>query len=270
MDIIHLIILGIIQGLTEFLPISSSAHLILLPQLMDWQDQGLVYDVAAHVGSLTAVVIYFRKELNRIVSAWFKSLKTKQYSHDSQLFSLLAIATVPIAVGGYLLHDIAATYFRHPLVIAAASIFFGLLLWQSDLGAKRMQGKHMRDIDHITLKDALIIGMAQVLAIIPGTSRSGITMTAGLMLGLSRQGSARFSFLMAIPTVLLAGGYEALNLYKANINIDVSSFLLVILISAFSAWLAIHYFLKLLERTGMLPYVIYRVLLGIVLVFIFS
>lgn len=264
MDTIQLVILGIIQGLTEFLPISSSAHLILLPKIMGWQDQGLIYDVAAHVGSLTAVVGYFRKDVARISSAGIKSLTQRTRSHDSRLFWYLLIATVPIALAGYLFHDIAATYFRSPFVIALASIVFGLLLWWADINAKRI-----RDVGQIELRDALIIGVAQVLAIIPGTSRSGITMTAGLMLGLDRKSAARFSFLMAIPTILLAGGYEALKMFMHGVSVDLSDVMIVLVVSAISAWLAIHYFLKFLERTGMLPYVVYRVLLGVVLIFLF-
>ncbi len=264
MDLLHLIILGLLQGLTEFLPISSSAHLILLPRLAGWTDQGMVYDVAAHVGSLSAVIIYFREDLKTIISAWVKSITLKTQSHDSRLFWYLVLATVPIAVGGYLFHDLVATYLRNPIVIGIASIVFGLLLWWADVA-----GKRIRDIGKITLRDAVIIGVVQVLAIIPGTSRSGITMTAGLMLGLNRQSTARFSFLLAIPTILLAGGYEALILFTRDVTSDLIGFMIVTVVSAISAWLAIHYFLKFLERTGMLPYVIYRVLLGGVLIYLF-
>lgn len=231
---------------------------------MGWQDQGLVYDIAAHIGSLGAVIIYLHADLKMIVTAGFKSLVHKAHSHDSRLFWYLIIATAPIAGGGYLLHDIAATWFRNPFIIAMASIVFGLLLWWADVTAARI-----RNIEKITLRDALIIGGAQVLAIIPGTSRSGITMTAGLMLGLERKSAARFSFLLAVPTIILAGGYETLKYFLQATATDWDAFFTMIIVSGVSALLTIHYFLKFLEQTGMLPYVVYRVLLGGVLIYVF-
>ena len=265
MDLIQLIILALIQGITEFLPVSSSAHLILVPLLTDWADQGLAIDVAAHFGSLFAVVFYLRKDISRILIAGVDSIAKRDVSDpDSKLFWYLAIASVPVLVAGFLLRDIVSTYLRDPLIIAYASIGFGLLLCYADV-----KGKRLRQINSINLRDAILIGLAQALALVPGTSRSGITMTAALMLGLDRTSAARFSFLMAVPIILAAGAYESLNLIQMNASVEMVNFIVTALLSAVSALLAIHYFLRFLDKIGMLPYVIYRVVVGVVLIFLF-
>ena len=261
MELLHLIILGLLQGLTEFLPISSSAHLILLPKIFDWIDQGLSYDIAVHVGSLSAVVHYFRADIKQILSGWSASPRDNE---NSRMLWFIAVGTIPVGLVGLLGHDFIATHLRSPLVIAVATIVFALVLWWSDV-----KGKQIRSQDQLTWKDVVIIGLAQCLALIPGTSRSGITITAGLLLGLNREAAARFSFLLAIPVISLAGLYESYKLLSSPVQYDWLSLFLVTLISAISAWLAIHYFLKFLERTGMLPYVIYRLLLGMVLLMLF-
>lgn len=264
MDFFQLIILGLIQGLTEFLPISSSAHLILVPVFTGWEDQGLVNDIAVHLGSLLAVVFYLRRDLKQIVSAWFSSLSGNGQTPESLLFWYVVLASFPIAIVGYMMRDVADIYFRSPMIIAVATIVFGLLLWWAD-----KVGKRLRSIQDLKLNDALLIGLAQVLAIIPGTSRSGVTMTAGLLLGLDRNTAARFSFLLSIPTISMAGGYEGLRFLLDGAPTDWTAFFALTCISAVSALLAIHYFLKLLERTGMLPYVVYRLVLGTFLIFVF-
>ena len=259
MEFIHLIILGLIQGLTEFLPVSSSAHLILLPALAGWKDQGIVYDIAVHAGSLGAVVLYFRKDIQAMIVGWLASFSATNKDKDFLLWYLL-MATIPVGLAGLLLHDFVATTLRSPQVIATASIVFGLVLWWAD-----KYGARSRSQGELSWRDALIIGIAQALAIIPGTSRSGITITAGLMLGLDRQSASRFSFLLAIPVIILATGYETYKLSSGQMDFDWVSLITVSAVAFFSAWLSIHYFLKLLNRTGMLPYVIYRVLLGLLL-----
>lgn len=262
MELIHLLLLGLLQGLTEFLPISSSAHLILLPKIFAWTDQGLTYDIAVHVGSLSAVVHYFRADLGRLLAAWSASPVDNE---NSRMLWFLAIATIPVGLAGLLGHDFISSYLRSPIVIAVATIFFGLVLWWSDI-----KGARQRTLSQLNWKDVIIIGLAQCLALIPGTSRSGITITAALLLGLSRQAAARFSFLLAIPVISLAGLYESYKLISAPPEFDWPALFIVTAVSAVSAWLAIHYFLKFLERTGMLPYVIYRLLLGTVLLIIFT
>jgi len=260
MDLIQLIVLALIQGLTEFLPISSSAHLILLPILTGWQDQGLVYDVAVHFGSLFAVMFYFREDIKNLLFAWFSSLSSGEATEDSRLAWAVIIGTIPAVLFGLLMKDYIETVLRSPLVIAASSIVFGLLLWYADRAAT-----HVRSEKSLTIKDAIYIGLAQAVALIPGTSRSGITMTAGLMLGLTRKAAARFSFLLSVPLILAASGLKTKDLISEGGAVDWFGLGFVTVLSGISAYLCIHYFLKLIDRIGMLPFVIYRVLLGIFL-----
>jgi len=258
-DIFQIIVLALVQGLTEFLPISSSAHLILVPFLTDWPDQGIAFDVAVHVGTLTAVVIYFRKEINKMFFAWMASLKGK-HSEDSKLAWGVLIGTIPVGLIGLLFNDYISDNLRSPLVIATTTIIFGLLLWYSDWSGKRRRDEHS-----LSIKDIVVIGCAQAIALIPGTSRSGITITAGLMLGLTAPAAARFSFLLSIPVIVLAGGMETLDYLEVASVGDINDLIIGSLISAVSAYACIHYFLLLLERVGMTPFVIYRLLLGFVL-----
>jgi undecaprenyl-diphosphatase len=264
-DILQIVVLALVQGLTEFLPISSSAHLILVPYLTDWPDQGLAFDVALHIGTLSAVVIYFKKEINAMFFAWLDSFKGK-HTEDSKLAWGVIIGTVPVALAGLLFKDVISEL-RPPLailVIAITTIGFGLLLWYAYRSGKRQRDEHT-----LSWKDVFIIGCAQAIAIIPGTSRSGITITAGLMLGLTASAAARFSFLLSIPVIVLAGGVETIEyLQVASIN-DMNDLILGIVISAVSAYLTIHYFLKLLVKIGMTPFVIYRLILGAILLMLY-
>lgn len=263
MDTLHIIVLALVQGLTEFLPISSEAHLILVPVVTHWQDQGLVFDVGINIGTLSAVVIYFRKELMAMIRDWFASFAGK-HTPDSRLAWMVGIGTIPVGLAGLMFRDFVAENLRSPLVIATASIVFGLLLWFSD-----RRGKRIRDEYSLSWKDVLVIGVAQAFALIPGTSRSGITITAALLLGLNRQGAARFSFLLSIPVIALAGGLEMLDYLKVASITDLNDVLLGALISGVSAYACIHFFLKMLERVGMLPFVVYRLILGAVLLLVF-
>ncbi len=264
MDLIQLIVLALIQGLTEFLPISSSAHLILLPTLTGWEDQGLVYDVAVHFGSLFAVVLYFREDIKNVLFAWFSSILGGEATEDSKLGWAVIIGTIPAVIFGLLFKDYIETVLRSPLVIAATTIIFGLLLWYADATAS-----HKRTEKTLGIKDAVMIGLAQALALIPGTSRSGITMTAGLMLGLTRQSAARFSFLLSVPLILAATGLKTKDLISGGEAVDWFGLTFVTILSAIAAYICIHFFLKLIDHIGMLPFVIYRVLLGIFLFWFF-
>jgi len=264
MDISQQIILAIVQGLTEFLPISSSAHLILIPKLVGWADQGLSFDVAVHVGTLSAVVIYFRQELTLMAGDWTQSIIKRKQTENSRLAWGVLIGTIPVGLFGLFFKDIIETSLRSPLVIALSTILFGLLLWWADARGKRERNEHS-----LSLKDILIIGIAQAIALIPGTSRSGITITAGLMLGLSRAAAARFSFLLSIPVIMLAGLLSTIDLITDNTHIDWQILLTAGSISALTAYLCIHFFLKLLDRIGMLPFVIYRLVLGVILLAVF-
>lgn len=263
MDLLQIAVLALVQGLTEFLPISSSAHLILVPILTDWTDQGLAFDVAVHVGTLVAVVAYFRSELSAMTGAWIRSWRG-QLNPEGRLAWGVLLGTVPAGLAGLLFNDLIAQHLRSPLVIATTTVLFGLLLWWSDV-----QGARTRDEHSLSWRDVLIIGCAQALALIPGTSRSGITMTAGLALGLSRDGAARFSFLLSIPIIVLAGGWETLKLVQQPAATHWGALATGVALSALSAYLCIHLFLSLINRIGMLPFVIYRLLLGAVLFVLF-
>lgn len=256
--------LALLQGLTEFLPISSSAHLVLMPRLAGWEDQGLAFDVAVHVGTLLAVVTYFRHELAKMLVDWLPSLAGGKPTPEARLAWLVLLATLPVAVTGLLLHDVIETYLRSPLLIAVTTIVFGLLLWWSD-----RHDREWRDEASLRVSDALLIGFAQVLALIPGTSRSGITMTAGLALGMTRTAAARFSFLLSVPVILVAGAYETYKLAHEPGPVAWDTLLLGTTVAAISAWLCIHFFLQLIERIGFLPFVIYRLVLGAFLFWMF-
>ncbi len=264
MDSLQVIILAIVQGLTEFLPISSSAHLILVPVILEWPDQGLVFDVAVHVGSLAAVIIYFRQEVTVMTLAWFESVFQQRQSNDSKLAWWVVIGTIPAVIAGLLFKDIIETELRSPLVIASTTIIFGLLLAVADR-AKNL----FRDEYSLKLNDTIIIGLFQALALIPGTSRSGITMTAGLLLGLTREGAARFSFLLSIPIIVASGLFKTKDLIESSIPVEWGLLLLAVVLSAVSAWTCIHLFLKLISRLGMMPFVIYRLVLGGFLFYLF-
>ncbi len=263
MGFIEIIVLAILQGLTEFLPISSSAHLILPSQVLGWDDQGLAFDVAVHAGSLCAVVLYFRQEVGRMAVSWFASLFGKHDS-ESRLAWLIILGTIPAGLAGLIFNDFIENHLRNATVIAITTILFGLLLWLADKKAKQTKGEYQ-----VTVKDVLVIGFAQVLALIPGTSRSGITITAGLMLGLTAKAAARFSFLLSIPLILAAGGYKTLELSQQVIPVDWTAIGLGTLLSFVSAYACIHYFLILVEKIGMMPFVIYRLALGGVLIAFF-
>lgn len=264
MELFHIMVLALLQGLTEFLPISSSAHLILLPQIVDWPDQGLAFDVAVHVGTLAAVVLYFRRELRVMLRDWALSLAGHGQTPDSRLAWAVGFGTIPVGIAGLLFSGVVETQLRSPLVIAATTLLFGALLWWADV-----QGRRVRDEHRITWRDVLVIGLAQAIALIPGTSRSGITMTAGLMLGLTREGAARFSFLLSIPVIALAGVLETRELVTAADAPDWRALAWGALLSAVSAYVCIHYFLRLLERMGMWPFAVYRLVLGAVLLALF-
>lgn len=265
MDLFHIFVLAVVQGLTEFLPISSSAHLILVPVVSGWEDQGLAFDVAVHVGTLSAVVLYFRKQLGRMTLDWGQSLLQRRPVGESHLAWAVILGTIPAGLAGVLFKDTIETSLRSPLVIAAATVAFGLLLWWADRRSKFTRNEYT-----LTLPDVLFIGIAQALALIPGTSRSGITITAALLLGLTRDGAARFSFLLSIPIILAAGGKMTLDLVEQPGVVDWPAIVLGALLSGASAYLCIHLFLKLLNRIGMMPFVIYRLGLGALLFFIFA
>jgi undecaprenyl-diphosphatase len=269
MGLVEIIVIAVLQGLTEFLPVSSSAHLILVPLLTGWADQGLAFDVAVHVGSLLAVVLYFRAEIARMIRPWLQSLASRDFADaDARLAWAVLWGTVPVGLAGLLLKGLVETLLRTPevgaIVMALALIGFGLLLGWADWHRRGERSEY-----DIRWQDVLFIGAMQALALIPGTSRSGITITAGLMRGFSREAAARFSFLLSIPVIVLAGGLLSLDLLRLPSEVDWSAMTLGVLFSALSAYLCIHWFLLFIRRIGMQPFVIYRIALGLLLLWLF-
>jgi undecaprenyl-diphosphatase len=261
MTLIQIIVLSLIQGLTEFLPVSSSAHLILGSKVFEWPDQGLVFDVATHLGTLLAVVVYFRNDLWNKIKPWFRQNSKDEVS--KKLGLTLVVASIPAIVVGGLLHGWVETALRDTRVIAISTIGFGLLLWWAD--ARFSRSKVLADM---SMKPGILIGLAQMLALVPGTSRSGITITMGRMLGFNADSAARFSFLLSIPIIAAAGAYGVLRMLFDDTSIDWFQFSLAIVLSALAGWLCIAAFLALLRRVGLVPFVIYRLALGVVLLWL--
>ena len=257
MTYIEAILIAIIKGITEFLPISSSAHLILLSEFMG-SSQNLFYDVSLHLGTLIAVCLYFRSELMEIVHSFFKY---KSFLKN-QLFSQLFLACIPTLVLGFIFVEIIDSYLRTSLIIAMTTILFGILLFLSTL-----KKSYKTDIKDLSMSDALLIGVAQSLALIPGTSRSGITITAGLFLGLDNKTASKFSFLMAIPTIGVIALYQ---FYSVDMEYMVDYFeinILGLIISFLIAYTTIDFFIKFINKIGFIPFIIYRIILGMALLY---
>lgn len=262
MDTFQAVILAILQGIAEFLPISSSAHLILVPEFLGWQDQGLAFDVAVHVGTLVAVLVFLKKEIQQIVPAWFIGWNGFNWNTQGKLGWLIILATIPLGLVGYGFMDFIEGNLRAAWVIAASTLVFGLLLGWAD----RNGGKNIKPIESLTWKQTFFVGCAQAFALIPGTSRSGVTMTALLAIGYSRVAAARFSFLMAVPAIALPGLLKGAELATSQAEIAWGLLLIGAVISAVTAFLCMHWFMRFVERVGMLPFVVYRILLSIVIV----
>jgi undecaprenyl-diphosphatase len=256
-ELVQSIILGIVQGLTEFLPISSSAHLILFPWLLGWQPLGLAFDVGLHVGTLFAVILYFRAEVRKLFQDGvnrLKSLRAKKRAEGTGLSDAIVAGTIPAVVVGGLFHHPIERYFRHPYVTVITLSLFGLVL----LWAQRA-GRQERQAGTVSVQEGLLIGTAQVLALIPGVSRSGITISAALFLGLTRPEAARFSFLLAFPVIALAGIKETFDVLRApELQFEPASLAVGMIFSFVSGFLCIKYFIRFLEKRTFLPFVVYR------------
>jgi len=257
LSLFHIFVVAVIQGVTEFLPISSSGHLILIPALTDWPDQGRGIDVAVHVGTLFAVLIYFWRDVLAAFNG-FLLLLVGRVTQGGKLAFALIIGTVPVVIAGYFAAKTGLIdQMRSAEVIGWTMLGFGIVLYLSD-----KIGMKIRRIEHITVASALIIGLAQVLALIPGTSRSGITMTAGRFLGYERHAAAHFSMLMSIPVILAAGLLDGLELYEKG-ELAVGSDAIITAALAFLCAIgALAAMMAWLKHAGFTPSVIYRVLLG--------
>jgi undecaprenyl-diphosphatase len=258
------IVLAIVQGLTEFLPISSSGHLVLVPVFFGWADQGLTFDVAVHFGSLAAVAVYFRHDLKALIIGGTRLIGGSVAMPESRMALYIIIGTVPAAIAGLLLAGWIESNLRSPFVIVYTLSGYGVLMALAD-----RFGRHQRVIANVGLKDALIIGVAQALALVPGTSRSGVTITAAMMLGFQRKDAARFSFLLSAPVILLATVYEVVVLFLEGAQIALAQLTIGALISAVVAYLSIDFFMRFVNKIGLLPFSLYRLGLAGILLYAF-
>jgi undecaprenyl-diphosphatase len=247
-------VLGAVQGLTEFLPVSSSGHLILVPHLLGWPDQGLAFDAAIHLGTLGALVAYFWPDLMRMLAG-----------ADRRLAAILAAATVPAGLAGLAFEGVISAHLRSPAVVATSLVFWGLAMGAAD----RLAARRARVVETpaaIPWRAGLFVGCAQALALVPGTSRSGITITAGLVAGMSRVAAARFAFLLGIPITAAAGGVQLLSLLRGGLDGEALGPLAVGLGTSFLAgWVAVWFLIHFLQRRSLMPFVVYRCALGLVI-----
>lgn len=259
MALTQIIVLAIVQGITEFLPISSSGHLILVPVVAGWPDQGLMLDVAVHVGTLGAVMIYFWQDLFAMIAGVLRLLKGRR-DPGARLAGQVLVGTIPVLVGGYLFDQYVGDAMRSIEVIGWATLGFGILLYVADY-----MSMTVKRIDHSSYLDVLVIGLAQVLALIPGTSRSGITMTAARFLGFERPEAARFSMLLSIPTIAASGLWLGLNMYEADDMALTQGVIAAAGLSFITAILSIAALMAWLQRSSFTPFVLYRIILGVAL-----
>lgn len=261
MPLFQLILVAIVQGITEFLPVSSSGHLILLPNLLNLPDQGQVIDVAVHIGTLGAVVIYFRKEVTRSILGVRQIIAGHLNHKDARLTMMLVLATIPVILVGLIMKLSGIDdMLRSVKVIAWSTLVFGIVLWVAD-----RKGPTSKSSDDWTFKDALIMGFWQVIALIPGTSRSGITITGARRLGYAREDAARLAMLMSIPTILASGALLGLEVASTMDGAAARDSAIAAAFAFVAALAALHFMMRLLKSVSFTPYVIYRILLGVAL-----
>ncbi|MEI7484446.1 MAG: undecaprenyl-diphosphate phosphatase, partial [Ignavibacteriota bacterium] len=265
--IIEGIIYGIIQGLTEFIPISSTAHIRILPALLHWDDPGAAYTAVIQIGTLIATLVYFRNDIGELIKGFFGALKTRDFITDpfARLSMLIIVGTIPISIFGLTLKKYIEGDFRGLYVVAGSLIGLAILLFI----AEKMASKK-KDLKDITVWDGIIIGFAQAVALIPGSSRSGVTITAGLFSGLKRETAARYSFLLSIPAVALSGVYELYSERAALLNENVIGLVLSTIVSGIVGYFAIAFLINFLKTRSNLIFIIYRIVLGVIILVLLS
>ena len=264
MTAIQVVVLAIVQGLTEFLPISSSGHLVLVPVFFGWTDQGLAFDVAVHFGSLLAVLAFFRRDIAGLLRGGVQVLGAKVESIEARMALGIALGTIPAALAGLTLAGWIEANLRSVNVVVITLSGYAVLMILAD-----RLGRRSRNIASITLKDAILIGIAQALALIPGTSRSGVTITAALALGFERQDAARFSFLLAVPVILLATVFSLIGLLGGEESVAWGQLAIGVVVSGIVAYLSIEFFMRFVSRIGLMPFAIYRLLLAAVILYVY-
>lgn len=265
MTTLQIVVLAIVQGLTEFLPISSSGHLVLVPYLVEWTDQGLAFDVAVHFGSLIAVCLFFREDIMGLLRGGARILGGDLKSPQSYMALAIALGTIPAAAAGLLFASWIENNLRDPSIIVYTLAGYGILMALADRFGKREKG--MTDI---RIRDALVIGVAQALALVPGTSRSGVTITAGRLLGFERQDAARFSFLLSAPVILLATVYKGAELILGDTVVAWGQLALGVVVSAVVAYVSIEFFMRFVSRIGLAPFAIYRLALAGLILYVLA
>lgn len=262
MSLLQSIVLAVVQGLTEFLPVSSTAHLILVPWLLGWQDPGLTYDVALHAGTLLALLVYFARDWLRMLRAFFSRRPLHRLPGSRRFFGLIALATLPAALAGYFFESYAESVFRGPLLVAGALMGIALLMWVAD-----RRRRLARTVESINLVDAIVIGLAQAVALVPGTSRAGITITAGLFRNLTRESAARFSFLLATPIIGGATLKKGLEVWQQGFppGLSPTDFAVGFAVAALTGYAAIAFLLRYLQVRTLKIFVAYRLALGVII-----
>ncbi|WAU81040.1 undecaprenyl-diphosphate phosphatase [Streptomyces sp. Qhu-G9] len=272
------LILGLVQGLTEFLPVSSSAHLRLTAAFAGWEDPGAAFTAITQIGTETAVLIYFRKDIARIISAWSRSLTNKamRRDHDAQMGWLVIIGSIPIGVLGVTLKDQIEGPFRDLRITATTLIVMGIVLGIADrlaardeTGGKHRAAKERKSLQDLSVKDGLIYGVCQAMALVPGVSRSGATISGGLLMGYTREAAARYSFLLAIPAVLASGAFELKDASESG-HVSWGPTVFATIIAFLVGYAVIAWFMKFITTKSFMPFVYYRILLGILIIVLVS
>ncbi len=267
-EILKAILLGVVQGLTEFLPVSSTAHLRIIPSFFGWGDIGASYTAVIQVGTMIAIILYFRNDLMNMAKAMMLSLKTKDFkSKDTRLLIMIIIGTIPIVIAGFLLKDLIRHQFRNMYIVAASLIFFSVILMIADRFTKKKV-----DLNSITYKDGIIVGIFQAMALIPGASRSGSTISGAFFRNMTREDAARFSFLLSIPAVLLSGVYELFSQRATLLSGDsaVLSLIIATVVSGVVGYWSIWFLLSFIKKHSMMLFVVYRVIFGILIILLLS
>lgn len=264
-SIIRAIVYGVIQGLTEFIPISSTAHIRVVPALLNWGDPGAAFTAVIQIGTLIATLLYFRQDIFYMVTGFIGAIKTRKFFEDpySRLFILVAVGTVPISVCGVLLKNFIEGEARGLYVVSSSLIGLAVFLFI----AEKISSKK-KELSEVSVKDGLIIGFAQVLALIPGSSRSGVTITAGLFRGLKREVTARFSFLLSIPAIALSGLYELYSERNELLNESAISLIIATVVSGIVGYWSIAFLLNFLKTRSNLIFIIYRIILGLIILYL--
>lgn len=263
-EILKAILLGVVQGLTEFLPISSTAHLRIVPSFFGWGDIGASYTAVIQVGTMIAIILYFRNDLMNMTKAMLLSIKTKDYkSKDTRLLIMIILGTIPIVIFGFLLKNLIRNQFRSMYIMAGSLIFFSIILYIADKYTKKKV-----NLETITTKDGIIIGFFQALALIPGASRSGSTISGAFFRNMTREDAARFSFLLSIPAVLLSGVFELFSQRATLLSGEsvILSLVIATVVSGVVGYWSIWFLLSYIKKHSMMLFVVYRIVFGILII----